>query len=265
MKKSFQQYKNNRTQWTHILTLPIFFIAFMLLYRPEWAISQLSTAKKDFDFVITISTCIIFGTILFSRGMFFIGRDKVTVRGYCIWCFAEIIATSLFIGLFLWLIHDRTCNYYTEVGFSILLLVSVLIFPYIMIALASICLEEVQLKDDTDKGMIKFKDSYNVHKLSIAATSLIYAASDENYVTIFYKKGDNAVKYVLRSSMKRVEEECKDFINFYRCHRSFIINTSYVKVIGKENDGTLFVELKEPDGTRIPISRKYYDDLLTRL
>lgn len=265
MKFQLEIYRSNRTQWIHVVSLPIFFFAFMMFFQPAWAINPFTTESFVYDFHITMSACIIFASTLISRCMFFLCRENIKLRGYVIWCVAELIFSSFFLGLYLWLMHERITLYYAEVSFALKTLFFVLVFPYIIIALVSVCLESENIKDDSDKNMIRFKDSYNTHKITISSTSFIYAASDENYVTIFYKKGNDAVKYVLRSSMKRIEEECSTFNNFYRCHRSYIINTSYVKVIGKDTDGTMFAELKEPDGTRIPISRKYYDDLLSKL
>lgn len=157
--------------------------------------------------------------------------------------------------------HHRAEPYFDILGYNMLILTFELLLPYTAIHSLFIIFTENKKQNAPAPKMIKFKDSYGVLKLTVESSSLIYIKSDENYVDIFYKKGEDTVKYTLRSSLKKVEEECKSS-NFYRCHRSFIVNTNFIKVLAKESDGSLYTELTLPLGTKLPISKRYYDGLV---
>ena len=69
--------------------------------------------------------------------------------------------------------------------------------------------------------------------------------------------------YLLRSSMKRVEDMCAKN-GLIRCHRSYFVNKNRVEVLQKEKDFTYAV-LDVPNAARIPVSKNYYDQISAML
>ena len=106
-----------------------------------------------------------------------------------------------------------------------------------------------------------FYDEKNELRLSVKRSNLLYLESADNYVCIWYLNKGQLTKFMLRNSLKAIEESLAD-TNVLRCHRSFMVNFDQVKVIRREKEG-VYLELgieKVPD---IPIS-KTYSEKVTR-
>lgn len=92
-------------------------------------------------------------------------------------------------------------------------------------------------------------------KAIIKITELKYLQSDGHYLNLFLTTQPNPE--VERSSLKTWEEKLMDQDNFIRIHRSYIINLSELKAVYAAK-----VLLK--DGTELPVSRTYKEDLQKR-
>ena len=85
-------------------------------------------------------------------------------------------------------------------------------------------------------------------------------SAEINYVNIYYVDNDKVRNYILRSSMKALDEICQDN-GLLRCHRSYYINPKHVKVLRKDKDGIVYAELDAKDVMNIPVTKRYYDRL----
>ena len=97
----------------------------------------------------------------------------------------------------------------------------------------------------------------------VAPEAVIYIKSEDNYVQIHYQDQNRTKKFILRSSMKALEETLAKR-GLVRCHRSYFINPAYIKIVHRDNTGIIVAELKQENYESIPISRKY-QDAITRL
>lgn len=79
---------------------------------------------------------------------------------------------------------------------------------------------------DEPKVILKGQNQDDI--LEITESEFIYAESDQNYVTIYYKNGKNIDKRYMRSSLQAIEDQL-DFS--VRIHRSYLINPVYLKSI----------------------------------
>lgn len=114
-----------------------------------------------------------------------------------------------------------------------------------------------EYKADTQKkqNAIYFYDEKNELRLSVKNNNLLYLESADNYVCIWYLNKGQVAKFMLRNSLKAMEESFAG-TNVLRCHRSFMVNFDQEKVLRREKDG-IYLELgieKVPD---IPISKTY--------
>lgn len=85
------------------------------------------------------------------------------------------------------------------------------------------------------------------------ADSLVLFASADNYTIIFAEQENQIKKELLRSSLTRIEEALKQYPEFFRCHRTYIINLRKIKVVAGNSQGyrLTFDNLDE----QIPVAR----------
>jgi DNA-binding LytR/AlgR family response regulator len=85
---------------------------------------------------------------------------------------------------------------------------------------------------------------------------ILFVESVGNYVEITYLKGGaQAETALLRSSLKRIERQLKDFPFLFKCHRGYIVN---IKRIQKTNGNAQGYKLYfEGVDKEIPVARSY--------
>ena len=91
----------------------------------------------------------------------------------------------------------------------------------------------------------------------------MFIKSEDNYVQIHYVDRNMTKKFMLRSSMRALEDDLSKK-GLVRCHRSYFINPLYIKIVHKDEAGLIVAELKQDGFESIPISRKY-QDAITKL
>ncbi len=145
----------------------------------------------------------------------------------------------------------------------------VVFLPYIILTLyfswkdKALKLENLeQLEENTVKvtKLLPFYDEKHVMRFSILPTDILYIEAADNYVTIYFLNKQKIAHYLLRNSLKNLEEYLSEY-SFIRCHRSFIINFEKVKLIRKEKDG-LKLEIDAPSELVIPVSKTYSQGVL---
>jgi hypothetical protein len=113
---------------------------------------------------------------------------------------------------------------------------------------------------DSSRNMIPFYDDKGILKFSVMKENLLYLESAENYVNICYLNKGKVSKYLLRDTLKKMEESFTG-TEIVRCHRSYIVNFEKVKVIRKEKDG-LKLEFDNPHMADIPVSKTYVNTVM---
>jgi DNA-binding LytR/AlgR family response regulator len=121
-------------------------------------------------------------------------------------------------------------------------------------------MDEIQSFSGNVQEMIPFYDNKSLLKFSVKKENLLYLESAENYVTICYLNKGKISKYLLRDTLKKMEETFSG-TEIIRCHRSYIVNFENVKVIRKDKDG-LKLELESPSVIDIPVSKTYVDNVM---
>lgn len=248
-------------QLLHMITLPVFFFIFMLVYQPMDITDVLG--KEWFAVHLTIVSCIIFLSSIVVRLLYYFIPLKLNYTLYTFWCLAEVIFTSFFVALYLWLALHRELPYFVVVQTSFRLLFFAMVFPYAILGLSIRIYSYHQKSIQPDEGHAQRMRFYDVnHNLKIVLTpdSIMYIASDENYVNISYSENGKERMYTLRSSMKAIDELCQEN-GLVRCHRSYFVNPAFVKVLRKDKEGVIYAEMESGDMPRIPVSKKYYDRL----
>lgn len=247
-------------QLLHMLALPLYFFTFVLLYRPMGLYSLLGS--EWFGVHVTILSCIIFASVIIARILYYYLPLKLNYTLYVFWCLLEIIFTSFFAALYLWLVLDKPMPYFDILAVSFKYIFLTTLTPYAILAL-SIRVHDYNTKESdpiSNTRRMRFYDSNHNLKLVVMSDTVLYIAAEENYIHVFYLDNDKVKSYVLRSSMKAVDELCLSN-GLVRCHRSYYINPSHVKVLRKDKEGVVYAVLDADDVRDIPVSKKFYNNL----
>jgi hypothetical protein len=100
----------------------------------------------------------------------------------------------------------------------------------------SILEEKVEVQDITPTS-ITIKAENEKDNLTILHTTFLAATSADNYVKIFYQENEKLKTTIIRSTLKRVEENTAAFPQFFRCHRTAIVNMSLVHAVNGSAQG----------------------------
>ena len=247
----------------HTLIVPLFAFVFTVLYRPFGIATALEIGGADYTFNITMLYCILLGSVAITRTLLFAFRSKInpTTLTYGVLCLGEVVVASLFGALYVTLMAGGATTYFEYVGGVFSRLGGIVVYPYVVLYL---CLElraATLIEEEVDSSaLIKFYDEYQKLKFVIDSSAVVFLCSEENYVNIHYTDGGRTKKFVLRSSMRALEEQMVRH-GLVRCHRSYFLNPDHVKMIRKEPSGLVVAELNVEGLEPIPISRKYQDEV----
>jgi hypothetical protein len=96
--------------------------------------------------------------------------------------------------------------------------------------------------------------SQNVNEhFSVTVSEILFIRSADNYVEIFYMEKDKVNRKLIRNLMKQVESNLRAYPQFFRCHKSFLINLEKVSHVSGNAQG-LKLTLKGIEEL-IPVSR----------
>ncbi len=256
-----------------ILLTAGFALLFINLYTPfgskTW-IPDVSDLKFFFYSNLIILTGVL--VVVISRIIMYQvakrGR-KITLGNYFIWVAIEIVSMSLFYTIYEQMIIIKDSRTFIEVFKASLSNTSlVILLPYSTLwlyfswrdknkKLKELTEEEVRPTDS--KGMIHFKDDRGNLRFSIKQQDILYLKGADNYVTIYYNDHQKLDHLMIRTTLKQLEEELKEF-NIIRCHRSYMANMDHIKLIEKDKDG-LIIRLDHPQPTEVPVSKTYIQEV----
>jgi len=254
-----------------ILFTSLFALVFINLYSPFGAEKWFKLTR--FEFFSYSSLIILTGVlvVVISRIIMYkvCKRNTINIWQYLLWIFAEILLMALFYALFekFYLKDQRLFAEIVKVSSRNTALV--LLLPYSVLWLYFSWIDkkeqidrlaDVQISSSNIREMIPFYDDKGILKFSINKENLLYLESAENYVSICYLNKGKVSKYLLRDTLKKVEESFSG-TEIIRCHRSYMVNFDKVKVIKKDKYG-LTLELDNPSVTDIPVSKTYVNTVM---
>lgn len=245
-------------QLLHVIVLPVSFFIFMLIYTPSGILTFLG--HEWFGVHITIISSIILLCVTLTRLIYYFMPMRLNYTLYTLWCLGEIVFMSFFVALYLWLALHKPMLYFDVLTTSFKYLFLSLTITYTITALSIRVYDYHNRAADHDNvplRRMRFYDNQHNLKLVIMPNSLLYIEAEENYVRINYVENERSREFVLRRSMKSLDELCQDF-GMVRCHRSFYINPVHIKVLRKDKDGIMYAELDADDVRTIPVSKTYY-------
>ena len=245
----------------------IFVILFMNLYMP-FNISRWY-ANEKIPLVFILSSFGIIGMIVLGISQLYI-RDifrisSLKMYGVILWFIAEL----LLLTITMYFIYGDTelegSDRIAEIILTFKYTILILIIPYTGVLLylfASQRGDYIAMPIDSGNHLVKILDENDALHIAIDLEQILYMKSADNYVAVYYIKDEKIKKELVRTTMKKLESELKDF-PIRRCHRSFMVNIKKISVSEKSQQG-LSLSLKDYPGEIIPVS-KNYKTLFTQL
>lgn len=252
-----------RSQLLYILGIPVFFLSFMLVYKPTAATLLLDMDNNMLGFNCTIIMCILLGVMIISRVLMLVlyhYQRRLDWLRYFYWEIAELITMSLFTALYITLMYHGAYPYFNILGQCLYFLLLICLYPYTIFNVSMAFAGQKEENTPYDDTLMRFVDSTQRVKLMIASSAVLYIKAEENYVHIRYMEGDRLKEYALRASMKSLEELMHKH-GLIRCQRSYYINPLHIKVLRRDKEGMITAELNTPQAQTIPVSPRYYEEL----
>jgi hypothetical protein len=267
LEKPIPAYLNEKANIVRLIIFTsLFALVFINIYAP-FGVDQWYDVTP-FIFFTFSSLTILTGVLVVAISRIIMYKVSKTTAiktwHYMFWIFCEILFMSLFYALFQKVVLKDPRLLVELVQISSKYTALVLLFPYSTLWLyfswrdkkAQIeRMEEFHETPLNTKDMIAFYDDKGILKFSIKKENLLYLESAENYISICYLNKDKVSKYLLRDTLKKVEESFAG-TDVVRCHRSYIKKKKKVKVIKRDKDG-LKLELDSLSVLDIPVSKTY--------
>ncbi|MCI1648473.1 MAG: LytTR family transcriptional regulator [Bacteroides sp.] len=253
-----------------ILLTAFFALIFINIYKPFSSESWYNVS--EFKFFLFSSLIILTGVlvVVISRIiMYYYGKKHaISYPAYAIWILLEIFFMALFYTVYTLVLSPKR-EYLAVFKESVVNTSLVLLLPYAALHLYfSYREKERQLlmlsgeheEAAAQQNVYSFYDEKNELRLSVKRDNLLYIESADNYVCIWYLNKGIVSKFMLRNSLKTIEES---FIktNVQRCHRSYMVNFDQVKVIQRRKDG-MYMDLGVDRVPDIPISKTYSEKVI---
>ncbi len=243
----------------------LFALIFINIYKPFESASWYPISK--FMFFVYSSIIILTGVlvVIISRIiMYFTTKKKgISYVSYGIWVLGEILFMSLFYTMYTIIVKKGLDPVDVFKG-SIINTALVILLPYGVLTLYFAWadskkrlekLENGEIIENNKSNTISFKDEKGILRLSISSENILYIESSDNYVIIHYENLGKHKKYLLRNTLKNIENSLKKS-SILRCHRSYLVNFSRVKIVRRTKEG-LVLELDAENIPELPVSKSY--------
>lgn len=247
------------------IILSLFFLGSSLLYNPFDIAGYYTFGKMSFSFHLVMLSCIILLCSLLSRTclFFFLRKHDMPWINYGLYCLIELTVMSSFATLYTVLFKGPESGFFFTLPLCVKFIFLSLIYPYTFLTLIYLVKakdEELERKDvESDNSLLRFYDEHKRLKLTIAPSAILYVKSEFNYVQIHYLDGAKVKTYMLRASMKSLEDMGSKALT--RCQRSYFVNPEHISVLRKDPEGFIFAEMNLPDIKAVPVSKQYYSKL----
>lgn len=266
-----QPYKgqsSKKWKWSLIVYTGLFIFIFLFVFKPS---SYIYEQEPLFQLLISLGFGIVVSIVLYIF-KFFIEPKVISDK----WTLGKSILWSLFISMCIGIASYFYIVLLFEYNFSFQYLPIYIkyffysIFTAILIGSVPIsiyhlssyltkykkALKEAGLLHDQEaiwEEDVVIKAGKETNNFNFNPRKIVYIVSDDNYITVFSFDGESLKKVIIRGTLREVEKDLKGNNQFFRCHKSYIINILHFnKVVGHSQN----MKLKsEKLNLEIPVSR----------
>lgn len=273
MSKKIPSYLVEKNQLIGSVVFTVLFaIVFLNIYSPLSTTTWFGLGKSIYFFFtvgfISLATMI----LVLSRVIMYKTKDiiKLSYLQYILWIIVEIILIAIFYTYVTWEYIYGSKGELIDIFPKALLYTSViLIVPYIiyilycsindknktlrLLSYSNVVSDGEEMSQNAK--LIHLTDNNGNLRLSVKLENLYYIESQDNYIKVYYQNKGAICNYMLRCKLKTIEDSFAES-TLIRCHRSYIVNSSKIKVLRKEKEGT-FIDLDCDGIDSIPVSKGY--------
>jgi len=109
--------------------------------------------------------------------------------------------------------------------------------------------------EQTQSDPVVFESDSQNEKLELNPDDVMLIRSADNYVDIFYRLDEKIEHKLIRNTLKYIQQVLRENDDFRRCHRTCIVNTSYILNMTNNYKGHRLKMLDMDE--EIPVSRQY--------
>lgn len=113
------------------------------------------------------------------------------------------------------------------------------------------------------RDLIQFTGENQHELLQLNASQVLYLEAADNYVRIFYVEEGTLKSQLLRSTLKNMEAQLAAHPQFFRCHRTYIVNLHHITHVSGNAQGYK-LELKHTAQT-VPVSRSLNQEIFQKI
>jgi hypothetical protein len=285
LEKKIPEYLTDRRNIvSFILFTAAFALVFINIYAPFGVDKWLKVTGLQLFVYSSIVILIGMLVIVISRMLMYIvtRRNPLGYGTYALWIIGELLVLALVYAIIQWFFLHVGNDFILVLRNSFRITAFIILLPYVFFWLylsfkdKYTTLEKIKsgrsgkdLSATSEKKvpgsllLISFRDEKGMLKFSVKREDLMYIEAADNYVIIHYLDNQKPAKYMIRNTLKRIEQELPN-AGLVRSHRSFMVNIDNVKVIRKEKEG-LIISFESPANISVPISKTYFDDFIRSL
>lgn len=114
-----------------------------------------------------------------------------------------------------------------------------------------------------ETGKLFFVAENGKDEYAFTPDEILYIESADNYSKVVTAESHGMNQIMIRSTLKRMEEQCKGHPSFFRCHRGYIVNVDKVVSVKGNSQGyrLCFNEVHET----VPVARSMNEELKKRI
>jgi hypothetical protein len=262
-----------RYKWIFCISVSVFVVLFLLAFQP-FGVTNFDpqfTLSLEFVLVVCAFGLVVLTTLAINEFLLrFLAPALTTWARLMVWLGWTYLLVGTVVYLFYnflgdW--HDLSWRSYAgfvrDIGMMITLPVAGFLF---YIRHESLKSEFVQLQTfkaaAPSATLVQFVSDNLNENFSVALDDVLYLESQDNYLAVAWKEGDQPRSTLIRSSLKK-QESFLSASSLVRCHRSFMVNLLRVRRCQGNQHG-LKLGLLGTDRV-IPVSRAYTAEVLQKL
>lgn len=185
-----------------------------------------------------------------------------TVGQFLLWVFFEFLLLAI---LFSALYGEWKNPFWQEFLLTLRYTISLTIIPYflacLLIAVRKLSHkvaqeEKISIAPPFPSEQHIFKDENGKIMLTVKPTELLLLKSENNYTSLFFLENDKVEKTLIRTNLKKLEQELMAFPYLLRIHRSHMINLERIASVHRKK-GSFHVQLTQLPGMLLKVSETY--------
>ena len=119
------------------------------------------------------------------------------------------------------------------------------------------------LEKPKDNLLVKLIADNEKDLVEVNIQNLLYIQANDNYSAVCFINDGKFNKVLLRSTLKRMEEQLSEHEGIVRCHKSYLVNLHNISSVSGNTQGYR-LHFEETD-TTIPVSRNFPKDIIQRI